>query len=107
MKVKNLINQFVRYAVVGGIAFVVDFLTLSIVYKVLLYNFNYGLFLGTAAGFVVGTVVNYCISKKFVFSNDTSRTTNTFLEFLMYAIIGLFGLLLTEGGMYLGVKILL
>lgn len=107
MRAKHLITQFVRYALVGGIAFIVDFLTLSFVYKIILFDFRYGLFLGTAAGFIVGTIVNYCISKKFVFSNDTSRTRNTFLEFLMYAIIGLFGLLLTEAGMYLGVEIML
>lgn len=107
MRVKNLIVQFIRYAIVGGIAFVADFSTLSIVYKVLLKNYQYGLFFGTAAGFIVGTIVNYCISKRFVFSKDTSRTKNTFLEFLIYAIIGFLGLLLTELGMYLGVEILL
>ena len=107
MRVKHLITQFVRYVFVGGIAFIVDFLTLSFVYKIILFDFRYGLFLGTAAGFIVGTIVNYCISKKFVFSNDTSRTKNTFLEFLMYTIVGFFGLLLTEAGMYLGVEIML
>lgn len=107
MRVKHLITQFVRYVFVGGIAFVADFLTLSFVYKILLCDFHYGLLLGTASGFIVGTIVNYCISKKFVFLNDTSRTKNTFLEFLMYTIIGFFGLLLTEAGMYLGVEIML
>ena len=107
MRVKHLITQFVRYSVVGGIAFIADFSTLSIVYMVLLNNFKCGLFLGTAAGFIVGTIVNYCISKRFVFSKDTSRTKNTFLEFLIYAIIGFLGLLLTEIGMYLGVELLL
>lgn len=107
MRIKNLIAQFFRYCVVGGIAFVIDFSTLSIGYKVLLKNFQYGLFMGTAVGFIVGNIVNYCISKRFVFSKDTSRTKNTFFEFLIYIIIGLFGLLLTEVGMYLGVEILL
>ncbi len=107
MKVKNLITQFVRYTIVGGIAFIVDFLTLSIIYKILLYNFHYGLFLGTAAGFIVGTIVNYCISRRFVFSKDTSRIKNIFFEFLIYTIIGILGLLLTEVGMYIGVEVFL
>lgn len=107
MRVKRLAKQFIRYAAVGAIAFIADFSVLSVIYKVLLRNFRYGLFVGTAAGFIVGTVVNYCVSKRVVFSKDTSRTKNVIIEFLIYAVIGLFGLLLTEAGMYLGVEVLL
>lgn len=106
MRAKNLIIQFFRYTIVGGVAFIVDFLTLSIVYKVILKGFRYGLFVGTAVGFMVGTIVNYCLSKSIVFSKDTSRTKDTFFEFLLYTVIGLFGLFFTESGMYLGVDLL-
>ena len=105
MKVKKLLIQFFRYVVGGVIAFIVDFTTLSLVYRGLLKKWNYSLVIGTATGFIVGTIVNYCISKRFVFNQVVSRTQSSAFEFLSYAIIGLFGLLLTEVGMYFGVKI--
>lgn len=106
MRSKKLLIQFLKYSVVGCVAFVADFLTLTLVYRVLLTHWPYGLFAGTAAGFVVGTVVNYGISKKMVFQQAASRAKKVVTEFLGYALVGLIGLLLTELGMYLGVEML-
>ena len=107
MKLKDLLIQFLRYSIVGAVAFIVDFVTLSIVYELILEKYRYGLFVGTAAGFISGIAVNYCISKKFVFSQNESRTKNSFVDFLIYVVIGIIGLLITEGGMYLGVELML
>lgn len=106
MKIKNLIIQFIRYVIVGGISFITDFITLSLVYKIFLKDWNYGLFIGAAAGFIVGTVVNYCLSKRFIFVKAAARTKSIVVEFLLYAIIGVIGLFLTEVGMYFGVGII-
>ena len=104
MRVKNLITQFLRYAIVGGIAFISDSLTLTITYKIFLKNSSYKLLIGVATGFIVGTIVNYFLSKRFVFSNETSRTKSILFDFFMYIMIGLLGLLITEGGMYIGTE---
>ena len=100
-----MVIQFFRYVLVGGIAFVADFSTLSLVYQVLLQGVRYGLLIGTAAGFVVGSVVNYCVSKKWVFAQNASRAQNPVLDFILYVFIGFLGLLLTEFGMHLGVQV--
>lgn len=104
--VKDLLTQFFRYTIVGGIAFIVDFSILSIVYKLILKDFAYSLFIATATGFIGGIIVNYIISKRFVFVQDTSRTKSSVFDFLMYVIIGFLGLLFTEVGIHFGVEIL-
>ena len=106
MRVKNLITQFLRYAIVGGIAFIADFLTLTITYKIFIKDSSYKLLIGVATGFIVGTIANYLLSKRFVFSNETSRTKSVPFEFFMYIMISLFGVLITEGGMYIGTEII-
>lgn len=106
MRSKQLIVQFVKYTVVGGIAFVFDFLTMVLVHRVLLNAWEFGLYIGVAAGFIVGSAVNYLLSAKMVFSAMESRVGNKVREFLSYILLGFIGLGLSELGMYLGTKCL-
>ena len=104
----NLSAEIVRFLIVGGLAFVVDFSVLSFTTEhIFQMEHGWGLYGATALGFLAGVVVNYVLSILFVFQkarNDLSyRTYNTFLVF---AGLGFIGLLLTELGMYLGVGIL-
>lgn len=106
MKLKQLFFQFLKYAVVGAIAFVADFLTMALVHKYLLPNWTLSLYAGVAAGFIVGSVVNYVLSGKLVFSGMESRTNSRVNEFLGYFLLGLIGLGLSELGMYVGTELL-
>lgn len=56
--------------------------------------------IAAAIAFVVGLAVNYALSIWFVFS-ESSKVKNKVKEFVVYGIIGLIGLLITEGIMYL------
>lgn len=103
--IKSLIAQFFRYCFVGAIAFVIDFATLSLMYRVL-DNVTYGLYVSTAIGFVVGVFANYCLSKKLVFNNMKCKSAHTVVEISEYAIIGIIGLVLTELGMHMGVVLI-
>lgn len=58
------------------------------------------LYVAAAIAFVVGLAVNYALSIWFVFS-ESSKVKNKVKEFVVYGIIGLIGLLITEGIMYL------
>ncbi len=86
--------QFFRYIFVGGIAFVADAGALWLCEKFMHY------LIAAAIAFVFGLVVNYVLSVCFVFS-DSERTTSRTAEFIIYAIIGVIGLGLTELIMWL------
>lgn len=100
--------EFVRYLVVGGLSFVVDFATLFICQQyVFPENSPETLYLSTAIGFITGLIVNYILSLVFVFTDEKQATKGRdFKSFFIFAMIGVIGLLLTELGMHLGVNVL-
>lgn len=93
-KTTNIFIQFFRYIFVGGFAFLADAFTLRLCEKWMNYM------IAAAIAFVVGLAVNYALSIWFVFS-ESSKVKNKVKEFVVYGIIGLIGLLITEGIMYL------
>ena len=93
-KTTNIFTQFFRYIFVGGFAFLADAFTLWLCEKWMNYM------IAAAIAFVVGLAVNYALSIWFVFS-ESSKVKNKVKEFVVYGIIGLIGLLITEGIMYL------
>ncbi len=93
-KTTNIFIQFFRYIFVGGFAFLTDAFTLWLCEKWMNYM------IAAAIAFVVGLAVNYALSIWFVFS-ESSKVKNKVKEFVVYGIIGLIGLLITEGIMYL------
>lgn len=105
---KNLIYEFMRYAVVGGIAFLFDAGTLA-VFREIIFKSNGSetvMAISVAAGFIIGLIVNYVLSITLVFrSAQQQKKGKTVKAFLTFAVIGLIGLGLTELGMYIGVKI--
>ena len=106
-KLKVLVLEFLRYAVVGGIAFVADFATLWLTQELVFKPLSYGVYLATACGFVVGLSVNYALSLAFVFTQAKDRGRGRSVgAFLVFGIIGLLGLGWTELGMWLGVAVL-
>ena len=106
-KLKIIVYEFLRYVVVGGIAFIVDFGSLYVFKEYVFHNLSYGIYLSTAIGFILGLIVNYVLSLKFVFTQakDQGKGRDT-KSFAIFAIIGIIGLGLTELGMYLGCDLL-
>lgn len=85
----NLFIQMFRYLFVGGGAFLVDTGTLCL----LAYFINK--YVAVAIGFILGLIVNFALSKAFVFKKEKARVGSV-IEFVSYGIIGLIGLGLTE-----------
>ena len=83
-------SEFFRYFLVGGFAFVCDTFTLFSLTHYL--NVNY--LVSGAVGFVVGTVVNYVLSRIWVFQKRTLQ--NTTAEMTIFTLIGIVGLGLNE-----------
>ena len=103
----NLLMEFLRYAVVGGLAFVADFFSLVAAQELMFKNFSWGIYAATVIGFVVGLAVNYVLSILFVFTQAKDRGKGrSFCAFVVFGLIGIIGLGLTEFGMWVGVEIL-
>ncbi len=98
---KNPMIQFFRYFFVGGLSFVVDAAVLFILNTWLDMHYM----VATVFGFMVGLTVNYLLSIWFVFNGETKKTSKT-AEFVVFAIISVGGLLLTELLMWIGVDLL-
>lgn len=108
-KLKTLIAEFLRYAVVGGISFLADAGVMTLVKKLVFKHedgFGWGMALCVALGFVTGLLVNYLLSRLFVFRADEQRVLGRgIVPFLLYTAVGLIGFGLTELGMWLGVSL--
>ena len=105
--IKVLTGEFLRYVIVGGIAFIADFCTLVISQECLLKRVSGGVYIATSLGFAVGLAVNYALSLCFVFTQLKDRGKGrSFCAFLLFGAIGLIGLAWTELGMWIGIAIL-
>ena len=85
-KTDNTFIQFFRYLFVGGISAVVNIGMLYVFTDVCHLHY----ILSNVFSFTLGLIVNYLLSKKFVFQGDVS--INKAKEFLIYAVIGIIGL---------------
>ncbi|PWL49259.1 MAG: hypothetical protein DBY40_03635 [Clostridiales bacterium] len=121
-KLKELLRsaqviEFLKYCVVGGIAFIADTASLMLFYHFVFGEFSFDLLFlhiadgrtaaATAVGFLVGLVVNYVLSVLFVFNRPGQQEKGKSVgAFLIFGVVGLIGLALTELGMMLGVGLL-
>lgn len=95
-KTDNTLIQLFRYFFVGGFAFIVDYGSLFI----LTDHCGVKYLISAAIAFLLGLLINYLISILWVFNKGT--VTNRWVEFLIFAFIGLIGLGLNEAIMYIG-----
>ena len=89
-----------RYAGVGGIAAIVDFLIFAVFAKLL--NFNY-LAVG-AVGFIIATTINYFLSVRFVFESGVRFGFRK--EISLVFLISFIGLGINQAVLYFGIGIL-
>lgn len=85
----NFFIQLFRYLFSGGIAFIADFGLLYLLTDI--FHLHY--LLSTIISFSVGLVITYLFSISWVFNER--RVKNRTYEFLIFAVIGGIGLLLT------------
>jgi len=82
----NTFLQLFRYTFVGGIAFIADFGLLYILTEYI--HFHY--LLSATLSFIVGLIINYSLSKLWVFSSNTIK--KRWVEFIVFSLIGIVGL---------------
>lgn len=86
--------EFIRYCLVGGLAFAADFATFLLFTDGLGVNY----LISNTVGFAVGLLVNYLASIYWVFVYR--KYTKTSPEFTLFAIIGVGGVALGNCGMW-------
>ncbi len=108
---KQLFAEILRFLIVGGIATIADyFIAYAFIHWILpekIVGATWSLIVSTAMGFLVGLIVNWILSITFVFKQvkDKEKSTSN-KSLLIFTVIGLIGLAITQVGMLLGEKIL-
>jgi len=89
-KTENTFIQFFRYFFVGGFAFLVDFGLLYILTDKLKIFY----LLSATIAFICGIIVNFILSKLWIFQKKAA--VNKYLEFGIFAAVGVIGLGLND-----------
>ena len=102
---KLLIQEFLRYVLIGGIAFVIDISVLYLFRTFIFFHMGHvGILIAAALGFTAGLIFNFIFSLVFVFKQiDEKAKQHKVRSFILFVIIGLIGLLITEACMYGGI----
>lgn len=87
---KKLLEQIVKFGVVGVICFGIDFAVFSFLNYVVKTHYT----VATFWGFVISVIVNYLLSMKFVFERKEKMDRKA--EFTIFVILSVIGLLLNE-----------
>lgn len=96
---KKLIEQMLKFGLVGFICFFIDYLIGLITLNILLMIVGDTIFeaasmIGSALGFTISVIVNYILSFKFVF--ERKEDLNRKKEFVIFVILSLIGLGLNQ-----------
>ena len=79
-KTKNLLLQMFKFLLVGGLAFVIDYVTLIICKEV----FHINVLISAAIAFIVSVIINYILSVKWVFDVDKNKSKEkNFITFII------------------------
>lgn len=95
---KKLFNQIIKFGLVGGLCFVIDFAISFLGAKFLRDVFNAGTdnaaLIAAFFGFVISVIVNYILSMKFVFKRKENMARRK--EFIIFLFLSIIGLLINE-----------
>ena len=92
---KKLLEQIMKFGVVGVIAFVIDYAVLLLLTEVAGIHY----LVSAAAAFLVSVIFNYVLSIAFVFETDKNRGRGA--EFTLFALMSAGGLGINQLMMWL------
>lgn len=87
---KKLIEQIMKFGVVGFLCFFIDYFVLFAATDILGINY----LISSGISFSVSVIINYILSTKFVF--QTKQDTNKMKEFIIFVILSMVGLLINQ-----------
>lgn len=89
----KLIKQILKFGVVGGLSFLIDFAIYTLIIAVF-GNAKVTVAIAAFFGFTISLIFNYFCSMRFVFVHDENMDRRK--EFSIFAVLSLIGLLLNE-----------
>ena len=102
-KKKSLMEQIIKFGIVGGSSFVIDFiitLIVSAIMRKLGYDVKTAAAVGGVFGFCISLIFNYIMSMKFVFERKDDMDRRK--EFVIFTVLSLIGLGINELILYFG-----
>ena len=96
---QKLIQQFMKFGVVGVIAFVIDYGLLAFCTEILQVNY----LVSATIGFTVSVVFNYLASMRYVFTHKEGMSRRR--EFVIFVILSVIGLIINNAIMWAGVEL--
>ena len=82
---KELINQIIKFGIVGILATIIDYGLMILFTEV--FNINY--LISSVMSFSVSVVFNYIVSTKYVFNVNRKKSIKDFIVFIVLSVIGL------------------
>ncbi len=95
----NLIKQILKFGVVGGLAFLIDYG----IYTLLISVFNVYYIIASVISFTLSVIFNYILSIKWVFDVKKKQGPK---EFIIFVILSVVGLILNSLILYLSVELM-
>lgn len=92
---KKLLEQIMRFGVVGILAFIIDYTVLLVLTEVAGIHY----LISSAAAFLISVMFNYIMSVAFVFETDKNRSKGA--EFTLFALMSAGGLGINQLMMWL------
>ena len=87
---RKLIEQIFKFGLVGILCFVIDYGLMIFITEVIRVNY----LISSGISFTVSVIVNYLLSLKFVFV--TNADNNKFIEFIVFIILSIIGLVINQ-----------
>ena len=85
IKTNKLLMQILKFGVVGGTAFLIDYGTFTILSQI--FNIHY--LIASIISFCISVIYNYILSIKWVFDVTKKQTSKEFIIFIVLSVIGL------------------
>ena len=99
-RTENLLIQIFKFGIVGGIAFLIDYIVLFCCKEFI----GLSVLLSAAIAFTVSVIYNYIASVKWVF--DVNKEKSAKKNFVIFIILSIIGLIITEIIMWIGSDIM-
>lgn len=99
-KQEKLLIQIFKFGIVGGIAFVIDYVSLIVCKEV----FHLNTLLAAAIAFTISVTYNYIASVKWVFDVNKEKDEKT--NFIIFIVLSIVGLIITEIIMWFGTDVM-
>lgn len=106
-KSKSVALELIRFAVVGGVSFVIDFGLLIVFQEFVFKNVANGVLISTALSFTISLIIHYFLASLWVFRGH--RVDNTKAHAVagsLFVVTNLVGLGINELAMWVGVSIM-